>query len=151
MFSDVLNGETLWTEGECNWYGVFGISHEGRQLESITFWRVLTMVYNTELLGFWTLSIVRYSRKIGDTTFRKLDLFPSSGKGGKTPTQLSPLERVQWLILALSKGPNWVGVFPPLPEDGNRSSFRNVVSSIFLEYRTMEKVTKNPVILCSIN
>jgi hypothetical protein len=30
-----------------------------------------------------------------NTTFRKLDLFPSSGKGGgkKTPTQLGPLER----------------------------------------------------------
>jgi hypothetical protein len=29
-----------------------------------------------------------------NTTFRKLDLFPSSGEGGeKTPTQLSPLER----------------------------------------------------------
>jgi hypothetical protein len=41
---------------------------------------------------------------------------------------------VQWLRLAPSKGPNWVGVFfphpPHLPEDGNTSSFRNVV---FLE------------------
>jgi hypothetical protein len=37
-------------------------------------------------------------------------------------------EVVQWLRLALSKGPNWVGVFsPPSPEDGKRSSFRNVV------------------------
>jgi hypothetical protein len=25
--------------------------------------------------------------------FRKLDLFPSSGQGGKTPSQLGPLER----------------------------------------------------------
>jgi hypothetical protein len=33
---------------------------------------------------------------------------------------------VQWLRLALSKGPNRVGVSPS-PEDGNRSSFRNVV------------------------
>jgi hypothetical protein len=55
-------------------------------------------------------------------------------RGEKTPTQLSPLEKlcksdklVQWLRLALSTGPNWVGVFsPPSPEDGNRSSFRNV-------------------------
>jgi hypothetical protein len=38
---------------------------------------------------------------------------------------------VQWLMLALSKRPNWVGVFPPSPEDGNRSSFRNVVFSSF--------------------
>jgi hypothetical protein len=36
---------------------------------------------------------------------------------------------VQWLRLALSKGPNWVGVFRPKPEDGNRSGFRNVVFS----------------------
>jgi hypothetical protein len=40
------------------------------------------MVYNTELLGFWTFSIVRYSRK-QKKTFRKLDLFPSSDKGGR--------------------------------------------------------------------
>jgi hypothetical protein len=33
----------------------------------------------------------------------------------------------QWLRLALSKGPNRVGVFPPSPEDGNRSSLLNVV------------------------
>jgi hypothetical protein len=29
--------------------------------------------------------------------------------------------------LALSKGPNWVGVFSPSPENGNRANFRNVV------------------------
>jgi hypothetical protein len=33
--------------------------------------------------------------------------------------------------LALSKGPNRVGVFPPSPEDGNRFSFRDVVLSSF--------------------
>jgi hypothetical protein len=38
---------------------------------------------------------------------------------------------VQWLRLALSKGPNWVGVFPPSPADGNRSNFRNVVFCSF--------------------
>jgi hypothetical protein len=33
--------------------------------------------------------------KLENTTFRKLDLFPSSGEGGagKTPTLLGPLER----------------------------------------------------------
>jgi hypothetical protein len=30
-----------------------------------------------------------------------------------------------------SQGPNRVGIFPPSPEDGNRSSFRNVVFSSF--------------------
>jgi hypothetical protein len=36
---------------------------------------------------------------------------------------------IQRLRLALSKGPNRVGVSPPLPslENGSRSSFRNVV------------------------
>jgi hypothetical protein len=34
-----------------------------------------------------------------------------------------------WLRLALSKGPNWVGVFPPTPVDGNRCSFRKVAFS----------------------
>jgi hypothetical protein len=35
----------------------------------------------SELLGFWTSSIVQYSKKIENTTFRKLDLFLSSGEG----------------------------------------------------------------------
>jgi hypothetical protein len=50
-------------------------------------------VYHSELLDFWTLSIVRYSKKLENTTFRKLDLFPSSGEVWETPTQLGPLER----------------------------------------------------------
>jgi hypothetical protein len=49
-------------------------------------------VQHAELLSFWTLSIVQYSKKLKNTTFRKLDLFPSSGRGG-TPNQLGPLER----------------------------------------------------------
>jgi hypothetical protein len=50
-------------------------------------------VGNTELFGFWTFPIVRCSWS-RNTTFRKLDLFPSSGEWGeKTPTQLGPLER----------------------------------------------------------
>jgi hypothetical protein len=50
-------------------------------------------VQHSELLSFWTLSIVQYSKKLKSTTFRKLDLFPSSGHRGKTPNQLGPLER----------------------------------------------------------
>jgi hypothetical protein len=55
------------------------------------------------------------------------------------------LTMVQWLRLALSKGPNRIGVSPS-PEDGNRSSFRNVVFVFFLviiKIRTMDKV-QNP-------
>jgi hypothetical protein len=44
----------------------------------------------TELLGFWTFPS---SDILENTIFRKLDLFPSSGKGGeKIPTQLGLLE-----------------------------------------------------------
>jgi hypothetical protein len=60
--------------------------------------------------GLWTSSNVLKEH-------RKLDLFPSSGQRFKeTSTQLGPLER-----------PNhWHPILSP--EDGNRSSFRNVVS-----------------------
>jgi hypothetical protein len=53
------------------------------------------MVYNTQ--NYWVFelcplpSILETKKK---TMFQKLNLFPSSGKGGgKTPTQLGPLER----------------------------------------------------------
>jgi hypothetical protein len=39
-------------------------------------------------------------------------------------------------------GPNRVGVSLPSPEDGNRSSFLNVMFSGYLEFRTMHKVQK---------
>jgi hypothetical protein len=52
-----------------------------------------TWLVSPELLGFWTLYIVWYSKKLENATFRKLDLFPSSGEGGETPTLLDPLER----------------------------------------------------------
>jgi hypothetical protein len=44
---------------------------------------------------------------------------PQVKVGEKTPSQLGPLERANlnhwtgWLRWALSKGPNWVGVFSP--------------------------------------
>jgi hypothetical protein len=38
----------------------------------------------TELLGYRTLSTVRYSKTLQNTKFRVLDLFPSSGEGGDT-------------------------------------------------------------------
>jgi hypothetical protein len=45
------------------------------------------------ITGFsFTFSIIRYSRKIEDTTFQELDLFQSSGKGVKTPSQLGLFE-----------------------------------------------------------
>jgi hypothetical protein len=53
-------------------------------------------------------------------------------------------------MLALSKGPNRVGVSPSSPEDGNRSCFRNVVFSSFLDYRAMNNV-QAPVILSVVH
>jgi hypothetical protein len=46
------------------------------------------------------------------------------------------------LRLALSKGPNRVGVSLPLLEVKNRSSFRNVFFSSYLEFRAMVKVSE---------
>jgi hypothetical protein len=55
---------------------------------------VLT-VYNTkESLGFRTLSIVRNCKLLENTTFRKRNLFPSTGEGRETLTLLGPFEIV---------------------------------------------------------
>jgi hypothetical protein len=70
-------------------------------------------------------------------------MFLSSGEGRQTSTLLSLLERVvQLLRLTLSKVPNNVGVFLLSPENGNRSSFRNVMFSSYLEFRALDKVQK---------
>jgi hypothetical protein len=72
--------------------------------------KVLTMVYNTqtELLGFWTLFIIQYSKKLENTMFQKLDLFLSSGER-ETPTLLGPLERANinhWTVNKVQKPSN---------------------------------------------
>jgi hypothetical protein len=54
---------------------------------------------------------------------------------------------IQWLRLDLTKGTNRVGV-SPWPENRNRSSFRNVIFSSYLEYRTMDRVHKPSVSEC---
>jgi hypothetical protein len=46
-----------------------------------------------ELLGFCTSSIVRYSKKQKSTTFRKLDLFPSSGEGAGDTNSVGPVRK----------------------------------------------------------
>jgi hypothetical protein len=82
------------------------------------------VVCHLESLALWALCIVRNCKYLENTTFQKLDLFPSG------------------LRMALSKGRNIVGVSVPSPEDGNYSSFRNFVPSSYLEFRTMNKVHK---------
>jgi hypothetical protein len=108
------------------------------------------MVYNIQnYWGFWTFSIVRYLEN------RKHDVLETGSVSvlrwgeRETPTQLGPLEIAnQWLSLALSKGSYWVGVFPS-PEDGNRSSFRNVVFSSLYNTGRWKK-SKNLVFLNNI-
>jgi hypothetical protein len=53
-------------------------------------------------------------------------------------------EVVQWLRLALSKGPNWVGVFsPPFSWGWKQFQFPKHRVFYFLEYWTMEKSKKS--------
>jgi hypothetical protein len=56
----------------------------------IRFQRLLTMVYNSQ--NCWVSVPCPSSGILENTTFRKLDLFLSSGEG-ETPTLLGPLER----------------------------------------------------------
>jgi hypothetical protein len=50
------------------------------------------MVCNSENYCYWTLFIVRYSiETVKNTTFRKLDLFPSSGERTQQRSCLPPL------------------------------------------------------------
>jgi hypothetical protein len=53
---------------------------------------VLTMVYNT--LCYWVFGLFPSSGILENTTFRKLDLFPSSGEGGGEDTySVGPLRK----------------------------------------------------------
>jgi hypothetical protein len=81
------------------------------------------MVYRTQ--NYWLLGHFPSSGDLGnrDTTFRKLDLFPSQVKWGR-----KHLDQVQWLRLDLSKGPTWVGVL----------SFYNMIIDVF--YRLVSTV-----------
>jgi hypothetical protein len=49
-------------------------------------------VQHSELLGFWTLTIVQNSKYYQKQCFGDW-MFPSSGEAGETPIQLGPLER----------------------------------------------------------
>jgi hypothetical protein len=79
-------------------------------------------------------------------------VFPFSDEGTKTPTLLGPLESAgQWLRLARFKGSSKVDVSFPLPEDGNRTDFRNVVFSGYIQFRTMDNVQKPSDSECYFN
>jgi hypothetical protein len=52
---------------------------------------------------------------------------------GKGDTfSIGSIERLEQCRLAISNASNRIGVSPPSPEDGNRSSFRNLVFSSYL-------------------
>jgi hypothetical protein len=84
-----------------------------------------TVKYNLFFQNYWVFGLFPSS---GILENRKHDVSETRSVfvlkwGGKTPTQLGPIERANLH--------HWVGVSPPSLEDGNRSSFRNVVFSIF--------------------
>jgi hypothetical protein len=82
--------------------------------------------------GFWTLPIVQCFLK--NATFRKLDLFPSSGKIMAVPTLLGPFERANLN--------HWTRPDTRLAA----SSFRNVV--FLRKHWTMDKVQKPDSFKC---
>jgi hypothetical protein len=108
------------------------------------FWR-WCMLYRT--IGLILNSIHRLiCRRQKTTTFRRLDLSPSSGGLGldKPISWARQKELVsvigdsitQWVRPSLSNEPNWVGLScPNPPEDGDRSSLRNVVVFCLLHTR----------------
>jgi hypothetical protein len=91
------------------------------------------MKYCSEILGFRTLSIILVlkNKLRKNTTLRKLILFPSSGEG-KKPILLGPLERAS---------------LHHSPEDGNRSSFRNVMFFLSLFFNTRMTKSENTISL----
>jgi hypothetical protein len=125
-----------------------------------------------KLIVFWTLSIIKIKYKI--TTFRKLVLLLSAGEGrgrhllrwvpylsviflwhilasGILIAVFLPAEVVQWLRLARSKGPIWVGVSPPFTWRRKKNQLPKHRDFIFLYFiRTMDKVQKTINSQCHI-
>jgi hypothetical protein len=98
---------------------------------------MLIIMFYSESLGVWDLSIVRYSKQLTPPTFRELDMFPSSGEGRKTPTLLGPLERAN---LNRLYGTQQSRCLPPLIWLRKQSQFRKIAFYSYWEYRTMDKV-----------
>jgi hypothetical protein len=103
---------------------------------TLKFWPGLTCEFHTERFGFfWTLSLVCYMEVLQkSTTFRRLDLCPSSGGWGRIDL-LSSFWRAQ-----LSRY-----ILPHPPVDGDRSSLRSVVAFCKTStYETLDRVQKKP-------
>jgi hypothetical protein len=81
------------------------------------FQRVLTSAYNT--LKYWVLGFCPPCGILRDTTFLKLDLFPSSGEGG--PTLLGPLAGANLNHSRPSfRNVSVLSIVFIIPEDGHR-------------------------------
>jgi hypothetical protein len=61
-------------------------------LDSKGFWWLCIALRITGFLVFFHRPVLQ---KLENTTFQKLNLFPSSGEGRKTPTQLGPLQSLR--------------------------------------------------------
>jgi hypothetical protein len=71
-------------------------------------WAILTLLLYSGLLGFSTLSIVQYSKKQKNTTFRKLDPFPSLGEEAGHTYSVRPIRKSSSSVL----------LFFRIPDDG---------------------------------
>jgi hypothetical protein len=77
------------------------MEHTNKEIKFKKFWRWCITLSMTEFLDF----IHRLEFEIlENTTFRKLDLFPSSGEGGKTPTVLGPIKRANLYLWSSDRG-----------------------------------------------
>jgi hypothetical protein len=90
----------------------------------------------------WTSYNMRFTRILGffhrpeTATSRKMDLFPSSNEGMETPSLLGPLERAN--LNHWTQGNELSRCSRSLPEERNRLTFRNVMFSSYLEFRTTD-------------
>jgi hypothetical protein len=91
------------------------------------------LLINSE--GFWRWCIVLERIRFLDFVHRPMF----------SQKHVSETVQVQWLKLALYKVPNRVGTIFILPEDGNRSSFRNVVF-----FRNIGRWTKSKNLILSM-
>jgi hypothetical protein len=112
-------------------------------------------MYSPFTQNLWAFGLFPLSGILENTTFRKLDLFPSSGEGGGEDTySVGPLRKswsqsisITGLRLAHSKGPNWVGVFSPHLHLRTKTDPVSE-TSCSLECQTMEKVRKPTNSVC---
>jgi hypothetical protein len=92
-------------------------------------------------------SIVRNVKWVENTTFRTLDVFPSSGEGREVHTLLGHLERTSlshwrrwWWMFTLSKGSNRLSPSPSLKTE--RDALSETLFSSYSTLRTVDKAQK---------